>query len=217
MIEKIISAIDAPYINLPCGLATPALIMCVIYIVILQGFYWYGKEHNALKFKFTHLSQCSYGERNQFIISVAWYLLQIPICIILPSFLDDKNLILSIATIYLEYEPIIWSVVLLFLCTAALSKANKDRHILAANRYFQLIIVLSIGTGLLSGQLDYSLWQNHVVFTVAGMIYCALLLVDISTTISNDTTEYIYSVVSFNPVASLLHESEFESLYIQEY
>ena len=39
MLNKLIDAIDAPYFDLPWGMATPALILSVIYCFLLLAFF----------------------------------------------------------------------------------------------------------------------------------------------------------------------------------
>lgn len=199
MLNKLIDAIDAPYFDLPWGMATPALILSVIYCFILLAFFLWGKKRNTLQFTFVRLCDYSKGKKNRYIISVIGYLLLIPVCLVFSSFLNEKSMIRNVAVTYLEYEPIVFLAVVLFLCSTAFNTTNQDRHIIAANRLFQVSVVISIGTGLLSGQIDYSMWQNRMVICAAGIIYCVLPLVEVKTNISPETKAKQLTAISYTP------------------
>ena len=199
MLNKLIDAIDAPYFDLPWGMATPALILSVIYCFLLLAFFLWGKKHNTVQFIFVSLCDYSQGKKNRYIISAIGYLLLIPVCIVFSSFLNEESLISNVAATYLEYEPIVFLAVLLFLCSTALNTTNQDRHIIAANRLFQVSVIISIGTGLLSGQIDYSMWQNKMVICAAGIIYCVLPLVEVKTNLSSRTKTKQLTAISYTP------------------
>lgn len=203
MLSKLIDVITKPYVELLWGMATPALIISIVYLVTLLGFYICGKIGNTLRFRIVSPKEYPKGKRNQLIISATICVLQIPVCIVLPFFFEKENIVVKLAKIYLEYEPILFVAVFLFLSCTLLNTKNKDRHITAANQLFQVLILLSVGAGLLAEQLNYKLWQNHMVLTFACIIYFGLFLLEVKTGRMAEGCMCSQSMFSYNPVEDI--------------
>ena len=125
--------IKYPYIVFPFGLAKPALVITIAYICILTVFIWYGTSNNKLKLTLRPISKMKRGEQNKFIISVVGFVIMLASCIILPSFLDNDNIILNVSNVYLQFEPLVFLISFLFLCATILNKTNPDKQIKASN------------------------------------------------------------------------------------
>lgn len=192
--------IDAPYISLPIGNATPALILCLIYFFVLFGFYLYGEITNTLHFHRIHYTLCSRGRTNSIWMSSITYVILAIACIPASSFLTADNLLLKISKTYLQYEPLIFLGVFLFLCSACINTGNKDRHIIAANRILRYIIPISVFTGLLDGQLDFSLWQNKLVILGSVVLHHLLMIIEIKTNSPNENLSDKPFFLSHSPI-----------------
>ena len=171
--------IKYPYIVFPFGLAKPALVITIAYICILTVFIWYGTSNNKLKLTLRPISKMKRGEQNKFIISVVGFVIMLASCIILPSFLDNDNIILNVSNVYLQFEPLVFLISFLFLCATILNKTNPDKQIKASNTGLNVLIWISVFTGIITGQLDYTFEQNIIVLVGAGVIVVLFLIVDI--------------------------------------
>jgi len=171
--------VEAPYIVLPFGLATPALIFSIIYLLLYAILIIHGKNTSSFQINWVCFSKISNGRRNKIIISSIGYLICILSCIFITPFLDENNLLLTVSIQYLKYEPIIFLCILVFLFTSIATKSNRESHIVAANKIFRYAIWLSTGFGLLAKQIDYTFWQNIIVLTCATIINYLLMVIDI--------------------------------------
>ena len=77
--------IQSPYINLPFGLAKPALILTVLYLLGLALFLFSSLKKDEIEFKFRLSSK---GEINIIIISVVGFIVLVLSCIISHPFTD---------------------------------------------------------------------------------------------------------------------------------
>lgn len=196
--------IQSPYIILPFGLAKPALIITVIYMLLLACFLLHGLKKHEIKLKFLLLSKeeekklCK-DERNKIIISAVGFCILVSLCIILPSFLDGEIIFLSICKVYLQYETIIYLGIFLFFCTSILNNVNRERQIAVSAKILQYAIVTSIGAGLLSGEIDYKLIPNEIVIFCAGILNFLLSTVQIEPIIKPLKKTEQFDMISYNP------------------
>jgi len=192
--------IQAPYINLPIGKATPALIITVVYVVVLAVSSYYGSKNEILKVNFIKYSRLDKGSKNKIILSVIGYVVLIFLCILLSRFLDEKNLFMIVAHTYLQYEVLVFLAVLIFYSTTFLNNVNRDTHIKVSNRILHYIIWVSVGAGLLSGQIECTLWQNVVVLISGGILNILFLLIDIKCIMNHTTCEPKFDLIPYSPV-----------------
>ena len=155
--------IQYPYIVFPFGLAKPALIITVAYVCILVGCVLYGVVKNKMCFTLRSMSKMKRGEQIRFVILIVGFVVMLGTCIILPFFFNDENAIIRISNIYLQYEPLVFLGSFLFLATSILNKTNQDKQIVASNKILNVLIWISIFTGVLTGQIDYT-WHRREYF-----------------------------------------------------
>lgn len=197
------SIIDSPYINLPIGKATPALILGILYLFVLVGFLCYGKKKHTLIFHVIRLETCSKGKQNRIWLSLCGYILLVFVCIVLPSFLEEETPIVVFSKAYLQYEPLVALCVFVFLCSSIFNTKNRERQLTACNGFFQCVIQISIGAGLLTDQINLSLWQNRFIVVVAGIIYFLLLVIEIKAVIVENNSCFNYNWLSYSPVRTV--------------
>ena len=125
--------IQSPYIVFPFGLAKPALIIAIIYVFMLAIILLTGMRTKNFKLQFRPILKNKQGERNKTIISVVGFVIMLISCIILPSFLEDGAIVISISKVYLQYEALAFVVALLFLLTSFLNRSNKSTQIKVSN------------------------------------------------------------------------------------
>lgn len=171
--------IQAPYIETLFGLATPALIISVAYLLVQYCYLVFAEKKGVLKIGIVNLRVLMQGDRNKIIISFIGYIVFILSCIHLPEFLGEGNILLGISETYLKFETLVYLLLFAFLCTAFLNNTNRETHINASNRIFHYLIWISLGTGILSGQLDYTYWKNVIVILCAWIINGLLLVINI--------------------------------------
>lgn len=171
--------IQTPYINTPFGLATPALIMSVVYLLILGVYLIVAKKKSFLKISLVDISKLMTGDKHKIIISTVGYIIYILSCIILPSFLGEDNLVLKISKTYLNFEPLVFILLIFFMCISFLNNINRETHIKASNCIFHYLIWISLGTGIISSQIDYAYWKNILVVLSAWILNGLFFIVDI--------------------------------------
>ena len=189
--------IQSPYINLPFGLAKPALILTVLYLLGLALFLFSSLKKDEIEFKFRLSSK---GEINIIIISVVGFIVLVLSCIISHPFLDKTNIILSICKVYLQYETIIFLGIFLFFCTSILNNVNRERQIAVSAKVLQYAILISIGAGLLSREMDYKFLPNKVVIFCAIILFFLLSIVQIEPRIKPLKKTGQFDMISHNPV-----------------
>lgn len=170
--------IQAPYIKTLFGLATPALIISVIYILGLGFYLAFAQKKGKVEIRVVDACELMQGDRNKIILSVIGYVVFILACINLPEFLGEANMLLQISGTYLKFETLIFILLFVFLCTAFLNKTNRETHIKAANHIFHYLLWISLGTGILAGQLDYTYWKNIIVIASAGILNGLIFVID---------------------------------------
>ena len=194
--------IQPPYFVLPFGLAKPSLIIAIAYVLVLTAIILIGTKKQKLKFQFRPIGKIKPGERNKIIFSLVSFVILIISCIIFPSLLDDETIIISISKVYLQYEALAFGVVLLFLLTSILNKSNKSTQIKVSNKILNVLIWVSIGTGLLTGEIDYTFWQNIIVIACSGIIILLFLITDILDIEEKDNNKNRFDLISYAPVKS---------------
>ena len=194
--------IEYPYIVFPFGSAKPALVITIAYICILTVLIWYGIRKNKLKLTIRQTSKMKRGEQSKFIISIVGFVIMLASCIAIPSFLDSDNIILNVSNAYLKFEPLIYLISLLFLCSTILNKANPDKQIKASNTGLNLLVWVSIFTGIITQQLDYTFWQNILVLIGAGTIIVLFLIIDIEAVSTIASKEDKFDMIPYAPVQS---------------
>ena len=170
--------IQAPYVDTFFGLATPALIISVVYLLVLSVFLKSAEKKGTLKIEIEKLCEFKPGEKNKITISIIGYVVFICSCINLPEFLGEGNILLGFSENYLRFEPLAYLVLFAFLCTAFLNKTNRETHIKAANHIFHYLIWISLGTGIFAGQLDYAYWKNMIVIVCVGVVNWLLFVLN---------------------------------------
>ena len=166
----------SPYVDFPFGSAKPALIIAIVYIFVLAALVLFGKKTQKLTVKFNSIRKMKCREKNKFIFSLTGFNIMLVFCIVLKSFFDEENLVLSFSEIYLQYEILIFFGVFIFLIAAVFNKLNPYKQISVANKFLNILIWLSISTGLISGQMDYTFWQNMIVIICSEIIIFLFLI-----------------------------------------
>ena len=209
--------IQAPYIETLFGLATPALIISVAYLLVLGGFLVVAENKGILKVGIVNVRELMWGDRNRIIISLVGYIVFILSCIILPEFLGEDNMLLQISRTYLRLETLVYLILFSFFSTSFLNNTNRDTHINAANYIFRYLIWVSLGAGILSGQLDYAYWKNIVVIVCAWAINGLFFIVDIESVPENADNPAKFDLIPYGAVASAddlfpLHKKQAEDI-----
>ena len=200
MLEQLI---QSPYVVLPCGLAKAALIITVLYIGVLFSLIVHGKIKGKLKIAVRSISEMKQGDINRVVIYIIGFVIMVVLCIVLPSFFEDDNAILKISNAYLQYETLIFIGVFLFLCTAFLNKSNSHKQITASNKILTILIWISIGTSVFSGQMNYTNWKNIIVLICAWGISSLFLFVDIESVEETENKIDYFDRIPYNPVQSV--------------
>jgi len=194
--------IKYPYIVFPFGSAKPALVITIVYICMLTVFVLHGIRKNKLKLTIRSIFKMKRGKQNKFIKSVVGFVIMLVSCIVLPSFLDDDNIILNVSNVYLQFEPLVFLITLLFLCATILNKINPDKQIKASNTGLNILIWFSIFAGIITGQLDYTFWQNIIVLSGAGIIIVLFLIVDIEAVSTITSKNDKFDMIPYTPAQS---------------
>lgn len=192
--------IYAPYIQTRFGLATPALIISVTYLLVLVAFLVSARKKRTLTINIIDFSKLMQGNRNKVIVSLIGYVVFILSCINLPEFLGEKSILLEISRTYLKFETLVFILLFGFFCTAFLNNANRETHIKAANHIFYYLIWVSLGTGILSGQLDYTYWKNIVVIVCAWILNGLFFMIDIKPIQENVNNPAKFDLIPYGPV-----------------
>lgn len=171
--------IQAPYFETIFGLATPALIISVTYLLVLGGYLVFAVKNRILKIRIVNIFDLMPGIQNKIIMSVIGFIVFILSCINLPEFLGEDNILIGISRIYLQFETLAYLLLFVFLCTVFLNNTNRETQIKAANGIFHYLIWISLGAGILAGQLDYAYWKNIVVIGCSWIINGLLFIIDI--------------------------------------
>lgn len=195
--------IQPPYVKTPLGLATPALILSVAYLICLTIFLIIAQKNNSMKTTVNKYSRMTQGEKNRTLFSMIGYVLFILSCIILSKFLGDENLLLDISKSYLKYETVVYVLLFVFLCTAFFNTTNADAQIKAINRLFHYLIWISVGTGLFAKQIDYLYWKNILVILFAGMVNVLFFVIEIHSTQKESDHRGKFDLIPYGPVKSL--------------
>lgn len=171
--------IQVPYVKTPFGLATPALIISVVYLLILGIYLIISKKKGFLKIDRVNIFRLMTADKNRLILSTVGYIVFVFSCIILPKFLGEDNLVIKISKTYLNFETLIFIFLISFLCISFLNNINRETHVKASNCIFQYLIWISLGTGILCGQIDYTYWKNIIVIVSAWILNGLFFIVDI--------------------------------------
>ena len=198
----LIKYIQAPYIDTLFGLATPALILSVVYLLVLSVFLVVAHKREILKVELVDMSSLMQGDRNRIIVSLVGYGAFILSCIFLPTFLGEENIILDISETYLKFETLTFVLLFVFFCTAFINNTNRETHIKASNSILHYLIWVSLGTGILSGQLDYTYWKNIVVIFCAWGVNALFFLIDISSVQEDTDNPARFDLVPYGAVKS---------------
>lgn len=194
--------IQYPYIIFPFGLAKPALVITIAYICVLTAFLLHGVMKGKLKLTLRLMSEMRQGEQNKITISIVGFIIMLASSMILPLLLDESNIILSASNVYLQYEPLLFVGLFLFLGTAALNKSNPDKQIKVSNKGLSAFLWISLFAGIVTGQIDYTFWQNIVVIICAGIIIVLFLFIDIKALGTNASKRDQFDMIPYTPVQS---------------
>ena len=193
---------QAPYIDTLFGLATPALIISVVYLSLLSVFLLVARKNGTIKIEYVKVNELMQGDRNKIIISLVGYGFYIFSCIYLPEFLGEDNIILSISETYLRFETLVFVLIFMFLGTALLNNTNRETHITTSNGILRILIWLSLGTGILDGQLDYTYWKNFVIIICSWGINVLFFLVKIVPVQGNTYNPERFDLIPYGAVNS---------------
>ena len=127
--KEIVPSIDAPYIDFYFFTATPALVLCVIYFVILTIVSFCDVIQKRIELKFLKWNEYSEGRKISIMRSMCGFIVGSIVCWIAPPFFLTNSLLVKTFENYLQYEPIIFVGIFLFLCSALLTAKNKHKHI----------------------------------------------------------------------------------------
>ena len=192
--------IQAPYIETPFGLATPALIISIIYLLVLALILLFAVKKGLLRVRIINVCELMRGEQNNIIISLVGYVAFILACLFLPDFLGEENILLVISETYLKFEPLAYVLLFAFLCTAFLNGTNRDTQINSTNCIFRYLIWISLGTGILYGQLDYTYWKNIIVIVCSWAVNGLFFIVDIQTIPENSDNPEKFDLIPYGAV-----------------
>lgn len=192
--------IQVPYIKTFFGLATPALIISVAYLVALSVLLIVAKKKGPLKIGIVEIPKLMQGDKNKIIISMIGYIIFVFSCINLPEFLGEESILLKISITYLKFETIVFILLFVFLCSAFLNSTNRETHIKASNCALHYLIWISLGMGILSGQLDYSYWKNIVVIVCAWILNGLFFVVDIRSNRENSSILEKFDLIPYGAV-----------------
>lgn len=192
--------IQVPYIETSFGLATPALIISITYLLVLGLFLLFAVKKGMLKVSIINVCKLMRGDQNSIITSMLGYVVFILSCIFLPDFLGAENIILTVSETYLQFEPLTYVLLFVFLCTAFLNGANRETQINATNCIFRYLIWISLGTGILYGQLDYMYWKNIVVIICSWVINGLFFIIDIQTIPENSDNPAKFDLIPYGAV-----------------
>ena len=209
--------IQVPYIKTILGLATPALIISVAYLVALSVLLIIAKKKGSLKTGIVEIPKLMQGDKNKIIISMVGYIIFIFSCINLPEFLGEESILLKISITYLKFETIVFILLFVFLCVAFLNSTNRETHIKASNCALRYLIWLSLGTGILSGQMDYSYWKNIVVIVCAWILNGLFFVVDIKSNRENARILEKFDLIPYGAVKNIedlfpIHKDQAEDI-----
>ena len=193
---------QAPYIDTLFGLATPALIISVVYLSLLSVFLLIARKKGTIKIEYVKVNELMQGDRNKMIISLIGYGFYIFSCIYLPEFLGEDNIILSISETYLRFETLVFVLIFMFLGTALLNNTNRETHITTSNGILRILICLSLVTGILDGQLDYTYWKNIVIIICSWGINVLFFLVKIVPVQGNTYNPERFDLIPYGAVNS---------------
>lgn len=200
LVGEIPVSIDVPYIDFYFMRATPALVLCVAYIILLAVVCWYGVKSGRLKLRFLQWDSYSEGKRKHIIRAMCGFAVGSVVCWITPPFFDEDSLIVNIFENYLQYEPIVAVGVFLFFCSALLTAKNKDKHIEAVNKILQFILPISVGIGLFERRIDLHFWPNWIVIVFVYVVYFTLLVTDSELVVDESVIKKHSYGISYNPV-----------------
>ena len=182
------------------GLSNPTLTIAAMYILVLSILIVYNLSKKNLTLKFISLSNKKQGYVNKVIGLVTGYVIMIFICINASFVLDEKSIIFNISNVYLQYETLLYFAAFLFLGSVLLNTINKDTQILISNRVMQCLVWFSVGTGLLVGNLHYSLPKNVVFLILGGILNFLFTIVEIKTVDKNIKKLDKFDLISYNSV-----------------
>lgn len=202
-ISRIKISLDYPYIDFGVVKATPALVLCILYFVILVVVSLFGVVRNKIKLEFLFKESISCGTRIKIMRSICAYGL---ICAVFWStipFLKEITLLSNVINAYLQFEPIVVLGILMFFCSAFFSKYNWDKHIIVANRFLQYTIPLIVAAGFFDERIVLSYWPNRIAFGFLSAFYFLLLVVEGEKSINSDVENNHREDISYNPVDDL--------------
>lgn len=193
------SYIQGLYVKTIFGLATPALIISVLYLLVLCIYLICKKRKKAFEI---NLEVCELmpGERKKLILSVMGYVILIFLSVFLRDFLEAESFVMQISKTYLQYEPLIFLLLFSFLCSAFLTKKNQDTHIKVCNSIFHYLIWISLGAGIIAGQIDYTYWKNVIIIVLVGILNGLLGIIKISVVKETEKTSYKFDLISYSAV-----------------
>lgn len=200
MLEKII---QYPFIVFPFGSATPALIITILYMCVLIGIILYGKKKNTLQISLLPKRNIQQLDIIKLFISIVGFIILVFSCIFLSEFLADDNPIIFLSNVYLNFEIVLFGGTFLFLSSSILNKTNKDKQISVVNEILHCLIWVSIGTGLLTKQIDYTLWQNKIVLSGAFVLIVLYRVICIESNFASSENANQFNSIPYTPVQNI--------------
>lgn len=194
--------IQSQYIVFSCGLARPALVITIAYLLLLAVIILYGTIKKDFKLDFPSVCKMKKGEKNKIFLSVIGFAVMVISCIVLPLLLDSENAIITISKVYLRYETIAFLGIFLFLASSFFIKTNREKQVIAANKIIKGLIWISIGTGIITSEIDYSYWPNIIIIISSWVLTGLFSIVDFEAVPKENEKNDIIDLIPYAPVES---------------
>lgn len=195
--------IQSQYIVFPCGLARPALVITIAYLLLLAVIVLYGIIKKDFKLIFPSICKMKKGDKNKVFLSVIGFAVMVISCIVLPLLLDSENAIITISKVYLKYETIAFLGILLFLASSIFIKSNREKQVIAANKIIKVLIWISIGTGIITSEIDYSYWPNIIIIVGSGVLTGFFSIVNFEAVPKENEKIDRFDLVPYSPASNI--------------
>ena len=163
-----------PFVHFGNLAVKPALILFFVFVACSCIFGIYGAYSNEFRYQIIQSAK-NRGKRNRLIAYWFAYAALILLYLFRQPALMQAKLLYNMMELYLRYEALISLIVLLFAMSAVFTAENKDRHISAANRLVQILILVSMFSNLLTELIKPTL-PNIIIYLILGV---AVLLLDL--------------------------------------
>lgn len=194
---------DDSFIHFGSIKATPALILCIVYFILLILICYHGTKNERIEITLFSWSNFSEGRKNHIIRSIGVTIIISCVCWIIPPLFNKENIIKDIFNLYLIYEPIIALVILLSLCSALLTKYNIYTHVAAINKVVEFVLPISIAIGLFERRINLNYCPNWLALSFVYIFYFLLLFNDNKIIWNQNTKKNQAKDLSYNPTENI--------------